>query len=609
MAAEHLITSTIEGRTGALTVGLYRKESSADHGDGLPGSPSLPVELDLVDFSRIKGGEVKRQLGGGALGALWEATFLDPAGHLVSLFGAAYVEEDYYVRVTGPDGHGGTFYWWGSPMPVELEEEQAPDVYAGGEVLVRFRDGIGRLQGAVNAYTSTVLASQLLYPLRDAAGLPVTARLPVWPEVGVGTGQAPDYDVNELSLFTQPFTTYSAGGGLSENTAEDALAALAKLQTLSIFQATDVDGAFYALPRALVGTEIDDATTLAAGGDTHPVTVAARSVTVDGEWGGEPGGGVPRKGRYRLTPSAVRVTASADVNLVRDDRFEAQGGGAFPYWSTVSGASAVGPNGGLELEAGDVEEQALGRFAATAGLRFYLWTLRPYLGLGSEFTPLGDVRLILDGDDGTTYYGPDWATSAQDFALTWAEDDLGDVEMEHEGVTAADLPVSGALRLQLRGDTSGADDAEFLRVRVAPVQDDGEGGWAAVRAFEAAPVADYVAPATGDERTIPLPSATLTDGTPVLAWESLTAGATYDTLRDAAAAERLAQTAKAGGEALTALVTTIPGLVGPQFRVTLQGAAPFDGSPLVAVVTGYEIDLRYGLTRAALCEATTEGLT
>src|SRR5690606_22706944 len=164
--------------------------------------------------------------------------------------------------------------------------------------------------------------------------LPVTARLPVWPQIGAGTGQAADYDPAGLGLFTAPFTLFTEGG-VREGTAEDALAALARLQTLAVFQATDEDGAYLALPRALVGTEVEDAAELAPSGDTYPVTVPARALTVAGEWGGGVGEPVPRKGVKRLRPTAVRLTISADVNLVRDNAFVYESAGIYAFWAAT----------------------------------------------------------------------------------------------------------------------------------------------------------------------------------------------------------------------------------------------------------------------------------
>src|SRR5690606_35138134 len=92
---------------------------------------------------------------------------------------------------------------------------------------------------------------------------------------------------------------------------------------------------------------------------TYPVTVPARAVTVDGAWGGGAGEQVPQRGLKRVRPAVVRLEASGDVQLTRDDDFAFGPSGAgtegdFTFWPTVSGTPARGPGllGGIELQAG-----------------------------------------------------------------------------------------------------------------------------------------------------------------------------------------------------------------------------------------------------------------
>src|SRR5690606_41624299 len=100
MADERLITATIEGRLGTYVADLYRTEASADHGEGLPGAPSLPVELEVAAFTPPKGGGMKPgQFGGGLLGSFAEVTVADPAGYIQARFRQApFVETGYDPR-------------------------------------------------------------------------------------------------------------------------------------------------------------------------------------------------------------------------------------------------------------------------------------------------------------------------------------------------------------------------------------------------------------------------------------------------------------------------------------------------------------------------------
>src|SRR5690606_27046361 len=142
---------------------------------------------------------------------------------------------------------------------------------------------------------------------------------------------------------------FSAGG--DRWGAEDSVGALARLQSLLVFQPTDLeDPAWYALPRAQVGLEIEDATEVTAAytvgsTPTYPVTVPARAGTVDGAGGGAAGEGAPPKGLKRVRPAVVRLEASDDVQLPRDDDFAFGPSGAgtegdFTFWPTVAGVPA-----------------------------------------------------------------------------------------------------------------------------------------------------------------------------------------------------------------------------------------------------------------------------
>src|SRR5690606_27415757 len=209
----------------------------------------------------------------------------------------------------------------------------------------------------------------------------------------------------------------------------------------------------------------------------------------------------------------------------------------------------------------------------------------------------------------TTYYGPDWSTTPQDLPLTYVEGTNVGGRIEHEGATTDDLPVAGELFVELHGGSDEDDDSEWFRVTVNPVAEDEDGELAYVRAFTASPVSGFATAGGAEEKAIPLPSRAvlLPASLEVIRWQSLTAGGEYVTLREAAAAERLAQATKAGGAPLRTVVTTVPGLVGPQNRATLSGAPPCDAEPLVAVVTGDAVDLKNGLTKAAPCGGATYG--
>ena len=558
---EHLLASTVRGRLGTYTVGVYARD-----GDG-----SSPVALDLDGDVVVRYGRMQPGFGGGTLPSATELPFEDPGGVLASLFaGLDHDEAAYYVRVSGPNGRGGTFRWEGAPMQAELGGANAPLVYPRGRRLLRAYDRLGAAADTPGRFT----AHRLDVVLSRLALLQPTWRLrallSAWPE------EAADRLPRRVRF---PEELAGDGGG-DYGTLEDQLAVVLRAWGLALYQPTDwteeAGPRFELLPRYAVGQGVP------AGAYEYPlsdapeaadaVAILARTLLLL-DWGADEGG----VGAVRQV-GTVTFRGSGAVSLTTDPRFEDPD----RYWD----AGGADPHA---LAPGERLGQRLADVTATPGVRVRL-TLRQQTFAGDTPRP-GAAVLTVTEPDGTVH------------ALPLSEPpEAGDPgTAPYEVSTTEDFPAAGELRLDLEGGTPGFGlPADWRRAEAHFVDAGGEG------------LAEWVA-TVGDGRgeavELPLFADPLADDGSDLVdatWYSPLLGQTYARLVEATAAERLAQQ----GRTLAVFTAEIEGLVGPETRLVVAGRDAVAHSPFPTarqfVAVGLELSLGRGTTRGVWCEAVAE---
>ncbi|HEX8386813.1 MAG TPA: hypothetical protein VF576_11555, partial [Rubricoccaceae bacterium] len=374
-----------------------------------------PEPLDVLELPDEECADPSPGFGGGPLGREQAVTFSDPDGALSAVLDAAETERAVYLRVTGPDGLGGTYTFEGTPVPEDDDESAAPLVFPGRARSVRFRCGLAAADEAV-PLSASVLSAAAVAGLADVSPRDVVLDWGVFPEVGAGVGRAPDRDAYRL---------IHAGLWAPEDSVGDRVAAAAALHSLAVYQSArdlDADGSprWHARPRATQGLALTTATLTPYGaartqeGSAYPHAVAAQGHTFDGDraWGGTRDDRLQR----RAAPSVVRLVSEAPYNLTRDPELAAFASGDDEFWSlgigtTATASDTIRPHAVLAAGSlSDVLVQDVGALAAGSALRFV--TARSFLF--GEGVAEGTVRVRLRKADGTFLWwtGAAWSGAA-----------------------------------------------------------------------------------------------------------------------------------------------------------------------------------------------------
>lgn len=550
--------------------------------------------------------------GGGLIGSEAAVSLSADGGALAELLDRATTPDDLCVRLSGADGWGGAWAWDGCAVLSAdgRSRTAAPAVYPHEPTAVRFTCGLARAEGEPLGLTSTgeAVPSAVVAALRRLADRPVLYRPGVSPPVGPSPGQSPAGDPHDALVY---------GLVTPDDTLAEALERTASALSLSVYQTLrQSPPRWEAVARHAAGAALSGAAltpTLAAGGSpTFPAAAPGRTVDVH-VWGGTEADRLhDRRAPSRLTLE-VEGEAFRLPPLFGEERREGVELVAYPTSDTSWTLAGRTPDGTLTLAAGQTATADLGRHPASKGVRFRVrvFNASRYYVNTDEYRTVGAVRLVLDGDDGLTYYatGSGWSTAVSALPLALDEEvpeNAGDRSVfytSQTGRTAADLPASGTLRLQLVGGTgNGYARADFQTASARPADPQGR----LITTFSASVQTD--AP-LGPPATMPA----ITDGYVVGngaggALEdavSLATGQTYPDERTAQAAERLAQSCRSGGRALRVVSTTVRGVLGPDTRPRFHG---LDGEPFEAVFCGGTVRLDHGTTTAVWCEASTAGL-
>ncbi|MAQ95037.1 MAG: hypothetical protein CMM84_16100 [Rhodothermaceae bacterium] len=540
---------------------------------GPSGTAPGPVPVfRLAGPPRVAFGEASApEFGGGLIAHSADYTFREGAGVLDDLLDDAEAGE-YLCRITGPDGHGGTYTVWTRPMQGETQGTASPLVLSAGAAAstgVGSHDGLAALEDNRGGLTTGA-------PLSDiVAGLLMA--LPGGPD-GLGRAGAGFFEIHAAFPISAPddaadallsrlrpareiVPTEEADGG----TVLQQLRVLAEAGTLSVYQPTDADPEeprWEVATRSRVGTPLACSVLTSTGSAISAAsgTMPDRTETMPAYEADASGTGARRVRRA----SSIRFDGKVPIT----------------YPTPVA-------------DLGDGEEQAvpIGRFSPTPGLGFFVADRRADFTDGASAVRLGSYRLELAGDDATTYT----------FAVTPDE------------VTVPLMPVAGALSLVLVGQTQDLDTdnnpgtpdsterALFLASSPAApgvLLQDAEG--ASITAFVLA------LNATGGKEVAvsllsPLEAWDGAGWVPVTNYAGLVSGEEHGSIAAAQAAERAAQQ----GADLRALVVTVRGLYGPQARFTLAGSAsgnprsPFPEDVVLVPIAG-EPDLETGYTSLVL---------
>lgn len=614
-------------RAGVYEVDVFVKDDTAAYDAALP---YMGDTLNLLALSPLTIGEVQPGgFGGGFYGSAVSTTFEDEGGALLSVLDAVADSKDLYLRIHGPNGRGGTITWTGLLVysGEGYDVTAAPWIYPRQALTLAWKCGLSDGE-SVDAPAPTARPAFAARALATLADRPVRFLSGVRAEVGFDFGKSPTGDPSGLFIGQLD----DAGDNVA-----DRMERHAKALTLSVYQSLSLDPPeWIVVPRYLMGEAVAASSPGGAirysgpsGSGSYPYALPGETLTVDGDgpdgWSGEESDLLRGRRAPRLVRLVARGTSEArnpsdlpdsSVYLTADPTFQFVDSGTYPYWLASAG-SPTATVGIATLQAGQARRADLGRFAATPGLRIGLTVVRVWNGPPDDppSTPRGSVRLILTGDDSLTYYATDagWSTTAGDLLTTSAANGREDGEGEYvtdptslypieDALTTEDLPVSGSLEVEIIGEGSvpGAY-AGFSIVHAYPADDLG----APVNRFEAS--IQTSAP-LGPEVEIPAMSSAAVNGSggavPALVFVSDAAGGTYDP-RTAQAAERLAQSCRAGGLPLRVIQATVDGLVGPDTRLVFEGGGI---DTFEAVFVGGSLDFDTVQTTGVWCEVTTDGL-
>ena len=521
---------------------------------GPSGTAPDPVPVfRLAGPPRVAFGEASApEFGGGLIAHSADYTFREGADVLDTLLDDAEAGE-YLCRITGPDGHGGTYTVWTRPMQGETQGSASPLVVRGATSGLGTHDGLAVL-GDIEGVPLSVVGRTLAYALNRVwlalPGIPVggwfdiRAAWPILAATGGASGRVGDLRLTAEIAGEPERGTYG--------TIQDQLRTLCLAGTLSVYQPTDLppdEPGWEIVPRSRVGVA-EPGTLVEAVGDGGDSTSTAT-----------------------VLPDRTEVLPPFEVDTNQTGRRSVRRVGTIRLDGDTPIAYAT-PAGGFAV----TERVPLGTFGPTPGLRFAVNVPDP-----GE----GDLRLVLTASsDGTLYYGPDWSTSEQSMAFGGE-------------TTTADLPEAGALDVRLVPELLGTE-TDFDAGTVAlvdgagdPVSDFvlvyGEPGGAAVTLPR---LADLEARPSGGAWYAPT------------GWSGVVSGGPHGSVASASVAERAAQQ----GADLRALVVTVRGLYGPQARFTLTGSAsgnarsPFPEDVTLIPIAG-EPDLETGYTSLVLVSA------
>lgn len=545
------VRAVYEGRDGTFTLDVFGP-------DNVP--PESPEVVRMAGPPDVAFGEVARAFGGGLIPWSVDFSLLDPSGHVAALLEAGPAVGETACRLSGPDGHGGTFTVWTRPMPAEEPLSASPRITPDAPVGLVTHDGLAALDEVEGTQTTNDTLADVLTRLwlampGDGEDGAAADRWEVWAAFPIAG--AVNTEVDNLQLKTELAGVPGRG---DFGTAYEQLRALAEGGTLSVYQPSDADPdepRWEACPRSRVGTAL-----------------ACRVIGPDGVDGDDApdvsDGTFPDRAEA-MPPYFTDPTGRGADRVRRVGTISLEGTAGIAYDTPATGV----------LNTGVEESVYLDYFPAVAGVRFFVEDHRGSSGAGS---PLGSYRLELVAG-GTTYYGPDWSTSTQ--------------AMPEGTATTADLPAAGDVTLYLVGETSGPSSAQFSAGAVRLVDPDGDNVTDYAQTFGSAPGQPVAL------RLLPtLQTGSFVDAGP---FDGLVSGGTYGTVAAVQAAERIAQQAVD----LRQMTVEVVGLYGPQARFTLGGSVESSNprSPwpedVVLVPTGGVPDVERGTTVLSLI-ATTE---
>ena len=616
-------SGTYEGALGAYTVTL----ALADDGATTP--PEEPIALEVIDLTALTyDTPSETPLGLGVYGAACELELRDTSGEIRALIEDAAAQEEVKVTISGADGWSGTLTWTGYPDLPGGTFTLSPLVHRDDTTRFVVRDILSMAEDKSKVRTeraAAVLAGLILATDTDAV-----LRLPVEPVVSaaaednaakVRTSQPQEWAFsapqNAYLYRASDVGTIGAGAKLA-----DQIGDLCRMATcvaaVSLRQATpevqvlprlSMGAAVVGATRIPAGTAVSPESTLVAACD-HPESVTGRTVDVDGTWTAD--GTVER----RYAPASL-VAVLPDGSLLSIDPGFAYG---LDYWPTLSGSPVAGDSlpGGvgyfLTLTTGAAVSQALGRVAAGTYIGLFLvraWTVD---GAFVPQDPVGSVRLTLVGDGGTTYTygGSGWATGTNNAAPDPTTDDEGDFVTDWAGGVAAiypaevltteETPDAGALSIALVGAVDGPTTATVYRCEVYVSDEFGD-----LVTRLSVPVA--TGRTAGDDVEIPAPNELVHDDGPATVYAMavpLDALPDQTTAAAALAAARLAQSSGEDGAPLRVVAAEVPGLVGPDTRVSFDGGGRFTEA-MPASFAGGALDFKTGMTRGTWTEIRTDG--
>jgi hypothetical protein len=212
----------------------------------------------------------------------------------------------------------------------------------------------------------------------------------------------------------------------------------------------------------------------------------------------------------------------------------------------------------------------------------------------------GDTPL-LSVATGTNNAAPDPTTDDEgDFVTDWAGG--GASIYPAEVLTTEDTPDAGALSVALVGAVDGPTTATVYRCELYVSDEFGD-----LVTRLSVPVA--TGRTAGDAVEIPAPNELVHDDGPATAYAMavpLDALPDQTTAPAALAAVRLAQSSGEDGAPLRVVAAEVPGLVGPDTRVSFDGAGRFTEA-MPASFAGGALDFRTGMTRGTWTEVRTDG--
>lgn len=579
--------------------------SFADDGPTTP--PAEPTALGAVEIEPLTydtPGETP--LGVGHFGGAVAVTMPDPDGTVRTAIEASVRATDVMLTVESDDGHGGTLTWMGFPDVPDADATLSPLVYAAEPLACVFRDVVALAEDAEPSGGER--PADAVRRLQEEAEFDAVIRHSYdLVADGVTTAEA------DVIYASPPDAVGGSADGLlgAGDSLADQLDAVCKAETLALYQTLrQAVPEIHLVPRSRLGDDLADGS-LTSGADpegyTFPTVRAGRTVTVEGDWTAD-----GSRVRRRFPPRRLTLVLPEGSLLSRNSAFAA----GQDYWPTASGtplatysAPPAGPGNYLSLDAGDAVTQAVGR--VSAGTRIGLGAVRAWTVLapvaGDGETPRGALRLTLtDGVDTYAYGSGGWVTgSTPNAPLAAVTDDEGQYVLGGAPGTAggfpletlltAPAPIEGDVSLRLIGD---ATPAVFYRVEAYLADDDGD-----LVTRLASPLA--VSRGAGEAVEIAVPAHARYNVAEVTGY--VAAGVTYTGFPAALASVRLAQTSGPGGQPLRVVTAEIPGLIGPDTRVTFTGAGLPE--PITGVFCGGALDFKRGTTTGTWCEIRTDGLT